>query len=120
MAIKRFLQLTKKSIKVTMSLLGKQKNKKLGDTKKVKVARKNQVKNSVDLPPHIIVERKNIEDMLQILFSPKQTELFLKKSQGLPFTKTEKEYFSRIIKKKVSVLADENIHRLAQKIQAKL
>lgn len=122
MAIKKFLQLTKNSIKVTMSLLAKQKNKNsnAGNTKKIKKLGKNHTKNSVALPPHIVVERKNIEDMLQVLFSPKQTELFLKKSQGLSFTKTEKEYFSRIIKKKVAVLADETIHQLAQKIQAKL
>lgn len=79
---------------------------------------KNAKKTS-SITQHIIIERKNVENMLLEIFSPKQTELFLKKSQGLPFNKTEKEYFSRVIKKKVVTLADTDIHRLAQKILTK-
>ncbi len=50
------------------------------------------------------------------LFSPKQKELFNKKLKGAPLTKTEKEYFSRVVRKKVSALANTELHQLAQKV----
>jgi hypothetical protein len=34
------------------------------------------------------------------MFSPKQKELFKKRLEGLPLTKTEQEYYSRSVKKK--------------------
>jgi hypothetical protein len=49
-------------------------------------------------------------------FSPKQKELFQKKLKGELLTKTEKEYFSRTVKKKVAALANPELHRLAQKL----
>jgi hypothetical protein len=38
---------------------------------------------------------------LSTLFSPKQKELVLKKYHGEPLTKTEQEYYSRVVKKKI-------------------
>lgn len=61
-------------------------------------------------------EELSLEYALSQLFSPKQKELFQKKLQGLPLSKTEKEYFSRTVKKKVSALANPELHRLAQKL----
>ncbi|ABW68368.1 conserved hypothetical protein [Desulfosudis oleivorans Hxd3] len=58
----------------------------------------------------------SLEYALSQLFSPKQKELFQKKLQGEPLTKTEKEYYSRSVKKKVSALANPDLHRLAQKL----
>jgi hypothetical protein len=43
-------------------------------------------------------------------------QLFRKKLDGLPLSKTEKEYFSRTVKKKVVALANVELHRLAQKL----
>ena len=43
-------------------------------------------------------------------------KLFKKKLEGLPLTKTEKEYYSRTVKKKVVALANPELHRLAQKL----
>lgn len=50
------------------------------------------------------------------MFSPKQKELFKKKLEGLPLTKTEREYYSWSVKKKVSALANAELHRLAQRL----
>ena len=56
----------------------------------------------------------SLEYALSQLFSPKQKELFRKKLDGLPLTKTEKEYYSRAVKKKVAALANAELHRLAR------
>lgn len=58
----------------------------------------------------------SLEYSLSQLFSPKQKELFKKKLEGVPMSKTEKEYYSRTVKKKVSALANPELHRLAQKL----
>ncbi len=56
----------------------------------------------------------SLEYALSQLFSPKQKELFRKKLDGLPLTKTEKEYYSRAVKKKVAALANAELHRQAR------
>lgn len=53
---------------------------------------------------------------LSQLFSPKQKELFQKKLEGVPLTKTEQEYYSRSVKKKVVALANAELHALARKL----
>ncbi|MGV7929684.1 MAG: hypothetical protein AB2L13_12385 [Spirochaetota bacterium] len=56
---------------------------------------------------------------LSQIFSPKQRDLFMKKLEGLPLSKTEQEYYSRSVKKKVVALASSELHSLAQKILEK-
>ncbi len=58
------------------------------------------------------------EWLLSELFTPKQKELMRKKMEGKKLTKTEKEYFSRVVKKRLRALADEQLHQLAQKLVA--
>jgi len=58
----------------------------------------------------------SLEYYLSQLFSPKQKELLRKKLSGEKFTKTEREYFSRAVKKKVLALANPELHRLAQRL----
>jgi len=53
---------------------------------------------------------------LRLLFSPKQEELILKKLNGEPLTKTEREYYSRVVKKKLKALADRNLQELASRL----
>ncbi len=53
---------------------------------------------------------------LSKLFSPKQKEIVLKKNNGQPLTKTEQEYFSRTIKKKLEALANNELTKLAKKL----
>jgi len=50
---------------------------------------------------------------LSTLFSPKQKELVFKKYNGEPLTKTEKEYYSRVVKKKIVALANSELRRIA-------
>ena len=61
-------------------------------------------------------EELSLEYALSQVFSPKQKELFKKKLKGEPLNKTEREYYSRAVKKKVSALANPDLHRLAQKL----
>ena len=61
-------------------------------------------------------EELGLEYALSQVFSPKQKDLFLKRLKGEKLTKTEKEYFSRAVKKKVLALANADLHRLAQKL----
>ena len=58
----------------------------------------------------------SLEYALFQVFSPKQKELFKKKLEGLPLTKTEKEYYSRAVKKKVVTLANDELHSLSKKL----
>ena len=61
-------------------------------------------------------EEFSLEYALSQVFSPKQKELFKKKLEGLPLTKTEQEYYSRSVKKKVVALANSELHSLSQKL----
>ncbi|MDP2865317.1 MAG: hypothetical protein Q8O90_03650 [Elusimicrobiota bacterium] len=60
-------------------------------------------------------EQLDLELAVSRIFTPRQKELFLKKLRRKKMTKTEKEYFSRVIKKKTQALANEDLHRLARK-----
>jgi hypothetical protein len=57
-----------------------------------------------------------LEYSLSQVFSPKQKELFLKKLRREKMNKTEREYFSRAVKKKAAALANPQLHRLAQRL----
>ncbi|MCK4912554.1 MAG: hypothetical protein KAS05_02390 [Candidatus Omnitrophica bacterium] len=61
------------------------------------------------------VRRDNLslEYAMSQLFTSKQKELFLKKFRGEKMNKTEREYFSRVVKKKVLALANSELHHLA-------
>jgi hypothetical protein len=64
----------------------------------------------------LLKDELGLEYSLSQVFSPKQKELFLKKIKREKLTKTEKEYFSRAVKKKVLALANPELHRLSQKL----
>ncbi len=61
-------------------------------------------------------EEFSLEYALSQVFSPKQKELFRKKLEGDPLNKTEQEYYSRTVKKKVVALANSELHSLARKL----
>ena len=58
----------------------------------------------------------SLEFALSQVFSPRQKELFKKKLNGDVLSKTEREYFSRAVKKKALALANPELHRMAQKL----
>jgi hypothetical protein len=55
---------------------------------------------------------------LSTLFSPKQKELVLKKLNGEPLNKTEREYFSRTVKKKLEALNNSEVRKVAKALAA--
>lgn len=61
-------------------------------------------------------EELSLEFAFSQVFSPKQKELFKKKLGGEPLSKTEREYFSRVVRKKASALANSELHQLARKV----
>lgn len=63
-------------------------------------------------------EQNGLEAALAEIFTPRQRELLMKKIRREPFTKTEKEYFSRVVKKKARALANDELHRLARRALA--
>lgn len=50
------------------------------------------------------------------IFTARQAEIALKKLDGGGLTKTEAEYYSRVIRKKAAALADEELHSLAKRL----
>ena len=56
------------------------------------------------------------ELLLSELFTARQKELMNKVSQNKPLTKTEKEYFYRVVKKRLKALADERVHQMARQL----
>jgi hypothetical protein len=56
---------------------------------------------------------------LSTLFSAKQKDLVLKKLKGEPMSKTEKEYYSRVVKKKLEALADSELNKVAATLTKK-
>lgn len=61
----------------------------------------------------------SLEFAMSKIFSPKQKELFKKKLDGLPLNKTEQEYYSRAVKKKVMALANVELHKMARRLLEK-
>lgn len=62
----------------------------------------------------IIELRKNMEFNISMnrLFSPKQKDLVFKRLNGEVFTQTEKEYYSRVVKKKIEAILNESVREL--------
>ena len=56
------------------------------------------------------------ELLLSELFTARQKELMNKVSQDKPLTKTEKEYFYRVVKKRLRALADDRVHQMAREL----
>ncbi len=66
------------------------------------------------------VERSaELDASLDRLFSPKQKDLVFKKLNGEAFTKTEREYYSRVVRKKLLSIADAQVNRIAVKLTQK-
>ena len=63
-----------------------------------------------------VKDAMGLEYALSQVFSPKQKELFLKKLHHKKLTKTEREYFSRVVKKRVAALANQELNRLSQRL----
>jgi len=58
----------------------------------------------------------DLDVYLDRLFSPKQKELIFKKRDGIAFTKTEREYYSRTVRKKLEAIASEEVGQIAKNL----
>lgn len=56
---------------------------------------------------------------LDLLFSPKQKDLVFKKLSSQSFTKTEREYYSRVVRKKLKAIANSQVGYIASKLTQK-
>ncbi|MCA9395279.1 MAG: hypothetical protein KC900_13850 [Candidatus Omnitrophica bacterium] len=73
-------------------------------------------KNLEQEKQHAKLKEMSVEYALSQIFSPKQKELFKKRLNREKMTKTEREYFYRVVKKKAQALANPELHRLALKL----
>ncbi len=63
-----------------------------------------------------LLPSNTLDIYLDRIFPAKQKELVLKKRDGGGFTKTEREYFSRIVRKKLEAIANEELVGLAREL----
>jgi hypothetical protein len=60
----------------------------------------------------------NLSALLDLLFPEKQKELVFKKLQKQPMTKTEREYYSRVVKKKLAAIGNPELQEVAALLSA--
>ena len=60
------------------------------------------------------MKHKSFLKALEVLFSPRQGELVLKRFKGEQFSKTEREYYSRCVKKKLIALLNDDLRKIAE------
>ncbi len=88
-----------------------------------------KIKNAMPAPKSAIagyprkpdkMERSaELDASLDRLFSPKQKDLVFKKLHGEAFTKTEREYYSRVVRKKLLSIADAQVNHIAVRLTHK-
>jgi phosphopantetheine adenylyltransferase len=63
-------------------------------------------------------EQKQLELELKMseFFTPKQKELITKRKSGQPLSKTEREYFYRVVSKRLKALGDRDLHLYARSL----
>lgn len=92
-----------------------------GDTELSAERLKNSFRNYV-VHQNNAGELREQEDALELelflseLFTLRQKELLAKRLGGKAFTKTEREYYYRVVKKRLKALADERVHKMARKL----
>ena len=64
-------------------------------------------------------EKAVLQTHMDRLFSPKQKDLVFKKLNREPLTKTEREYYSRVVKKKLEAIADTDLSYIADMLTGK-
>ncbi len=67
-------------------------------------------------PPPAFASLEELSGRLRLLFPEKQLALILKRLRGDPLTKTEREYFSRVVRKKLAAIADPGVQEAARRL----
>ena len=86
-----------------------------------------KIKNAVPTPktaanepePGKAERSAELDASLDRLFSPKQKDLVFKKLNKESFTKTEREYYSRVVRKKLLAIANASVNSIAIKLTQK-
>jgi hypothetical protein len=72
-----------------------------------------------ELKTEILQRSPELNACLDWLFSPRQKDLVFKKLDGQAFTKTEREYYSRVVRKKLKAIANFQVGYIAGKLTQK-
>ena len=94
-------------------------NKRLRNTLKRYVADLSTSKSTRDRSKNRQLRSFRLNYYLSALFAPKQKELLLKKYHGEPLNKTEQEYFSRKVKKKLEAITNKEVLKVAAALTKK-
>jgi hypothetical protein len=62
---------------------------------------------------------RQVHMYLERLFSPRQKDLIFQKLRGETFTKTEREYYSRVVRKKLEALSNQEVRQIADALLRK-
>jgi hypothetical protein len=76
-------------------------------------------KSGSERKPFMVKRSAELDASLDLLFSPKQKDLVFKKLNGQAFTKTEREYYSRVVRKKLLSIANTQVNSIAVKLTQK-
>jgi hypothetical protein len=68
---------------------------------------------------NVLYRSADLHIHLDRLFSPKQKDLVFKKLNSEPFTKTEREYYSRVVRKKLEAIANSKLSQIAARLTKK-
>jgi len=91
--------------------------KKLSSLKVINTFKNYYKRAEVEFKDYVeLKDEFDLEYALSQIFSKKQKELFMKKLKGEKMSKTEREYFSRSVRKKALALANPDLHNLATKL----
>ena len=90
-------------------------------TAKIKNAAPVSTSGAADREPQkdTLQRSAELDASLDRLFSPKQKELVFKKFNGESFTKTEREYYSRVVRKKLQAIANSQVGYIAGRLTQK-
>jgi len=94
-------------------------NERLRNTLKRYVADLSTSKSTRDRAKNRQLSSFRLNYYLSTLFAPKQKELLLKKYHGEPLNKTEQEYFSRKVKKKLEAMTNKEVLKVAAALTKK-
>ena len=94
-------------------------NERLRNTLKRYVADLSTSKSTRDRAKNRQLRSFRLNYYLSTLFAPKQKELLLKKYHGEPLNKTEQEYFSRKVKKKLEAMTNKEVLKVAAALTKK-
>jgi hypothetical protein len=92
-----------------------------GYTTKIKNAAPVSTSRASDREPKkdALQRSAELDACLDRLFPPKQKDLVFKKLNGESFTKTEREYYSRIVRKKLQAIANSQVGCIADQLTQK-